>query len=142
MDVLAGRSDNAPGSPPLRAKTTRSRATNRPEYACVVDGRSAQARRFRDIAAAILIDQGGPENCTEARIQLVRRFSATCVLAEQLEARVASGEQVDVSEHALLCSTLHRLAGRIGIDRVPRDVSTPTLDDIVAEHEAQREAVE
>jgi hypothetical protein len=88
-----------------------------------VDGRSAVARRYRDITSAILVDQGGADLCSESRLQLIRRFAAAAVLAEQLEARLANGEQIDITEHAALSSTLVRLASRIGIDRVSRDVT-------------------
>jgi hypothetical protein len=59
------------------------------------------------------------------RLQLVRRFAAAAVLAEQMESRLANGEQIDIQEHALLCSTLTRLAQRIGIERRARDVTPP-----------------
>jgi antitoxin (DNA-binding transcriptional repressor) of toxin-antitoxin stability system len=59
------------------------------------------------------------------------------VLAEQLESRLANGEQIDITEHATLSSTLVRLAQRIGIDRVPRDVS-PTLSEIAREIEDEK----
>lgn len=108
--------------------TARSRVTNGMELLPGIDGRSAIARRYRDIASAILADQGGAEACSESRQQLVRRFSAAAVLAEQMEARLANGEQISVQEHALLTSSLVRLAGRIGIDRRSRNV-TPTLRD-------------
>lgn len=52
-----------------------------------------------------------------------------------MESRLANGEQVDINEHATLSSTLVRLAARIGIDRIPRDV-TPTLDEYLANKEA------
>jgi hypothetical protein len=106
----------------------RSRITNGSALLPGVDGRSAAARRFRDIAAAIVADQAGPEACSEARLQLIRRFAAAAVLAEAMEARLANGEQIDIAEHSLLSSTLVRLAQRIGINRVARNV-TPTLDD-------------
>jgi EAL domain-containing protein (putative c-di-GMP-specific phosphodiesterase class I) len=64
---------------------------------------------------------------------LVRRFAAISVLAEQAEAKLARGETIDISEHALLCSTLTRLAQRIGIDRVARDITTPSLSEYLAE---------
>jgi hypothetical protein len=54
-----------------------------------VDGRSAIARRYRDIVSAILVDQGGADQCSEARKQLIRRFAAASVLAEQMEAALA-----------------------------------------------------
>jgi hypothetical protein len=89
-----------------------------------VDGRHFIARRYRDIASAILVDQGGEEQCSESRKQLVRRFSAAACLAEQLEARLAKGEQIDITQHALLVSTMVRVANKIGIDRIPKDVET------------------
>lgn len=75
-------------------------------------------------------DQGGVDRCSETRMQLIRRFASGAVLAEELEARLARGENVDISEYALLSSTLVRLANRIGIERVARDIS-PTLSDIL-----------
>ena len=56
---------------------------------------------------------------------VVRR---ACVLAEELEGRLARGEEIDVERHALLCSTLTRLAQRIGIDRRAKNI-TPSLGD-------------
>ena len=96
-----------------------------------VDGRSAEARRFRDIVNAVLVDQGGIDRCTEARFQLIRRFAAACVMAEQMEGRLVLGEVIDIERHSLLCSTLVRIAQRIGIARVPKNV-TPTLADYLA----------
>jgi hypothetical protein len=64
------------------------------------------------------------------RKQLIRRFAAAAVLAEQLEGRLANGEQIDIQEHATLSSTLVRLAQRIGIDRVAK--SALTLDEYLA----------
>ena len=58
-------------------------------------------------------------------------FAAAAVLAEQMESRLANGEQIDIQEHALLCSTLTRLAQRIGIERRARDV-TPSLSEYLA----------
>src|SRR5262245_46450255 len=106
----------------------RSRLTNKKDLLPGVDGRTVIYRRFRDIASQVALDQGGLDVLSEARLQLVRRFAATAVLAEQLEAALANGEEIDIERHALLCSTLTRLAQRIGIDRRARNV-TPTLRD-------------
>ena len=86
------------------------------------------ARRFKDIAGAILTDQGGADQCSESRLQLVRRFAAAAVLAERMEARLANGEEINIAEHGLLCSTLVRIAQRIGINRVPKTL-VPSLHD-------------
>ena len=49
------------------------------------------------------------------------------MLAEQLESRLANGEQIDIAEHATLSSTLVRLAQRIGIDRRAKDITPDPL---------------
>lgn len=106
-----------------------------------VDGRSPVYRRYRQLVAALAADQGGADTLSAARAQLIRRFAAASVLAEQMETRLASGAPIDISEHALLCSSLVRLGQRIGIDRrVIRDV-TPSVADYVA-HISQQEAAE
>jgi hypothetical protein len=40
-----------------------------------------------------------------------------------LEARLAAGEDIDIGDHALLCSSLVRIGQRMGWERVPRDVT-------------------
>jgi hypothetical protein len=108
----------------------RTRVSNRHDILPNVDGRSLIARRYRDIANAIAIDQGGADRLSEAKLQLIRRFSAAAVLAERMEARLARGEAIDIQEHALLCSTLTRLVQRIGVNRVAKDI-TPNLQDYI-----------
>jgi hypothetical protein len=114
----------------------RSRLTNGTALLPEVDGRSAIARRLKDITSSILADQGGADQCSESRLQLVRRFAAAAVLAEQMESRLANGEQIDIQEHALLCSTLTRLAQRIGIERRARDVTPPDPLQYAREYDA------
>ena len=43
-----------------------------------------------------------------------------------MEARLAQGEAIDITEHSLLVSTAVRVAARIGIDRIPRTI-TPNV---------------
>jgi hypothetical protein len=110
------------------SRAQRSRITNSGAVLPEVDGRSAIARRYRDIASAIVGDQGGIEHCSESRQQLIRRFAAAAVIAEQLEAGLARGERINVVEHCQLASTMVRIAHRIGVDRVPKDI----VEDAVA----------
>lgn len=114
-----------------RRKHGRSRVSNGRDLLPGIDGRSPTARRYRDITAAILVDQGGEDRCSESRKHLIRRFAAAAVLAERLEARLVSGADIDIQEHATLSSTLVRLAQRIGIERVPRDIDGVTLGDLL-----------
>lgn len=113
----------------------RSRVTNGQEILPGIDGRSPMARRYREIAAALITDMGGFDRCTEARLQLIRRFSAACVMAEAMEATLVNSQRIDINEHSLLSSTLVRLAQRIGINRIPKNV-TPYLHDYLEQRAA------
>jgi hypothetical protein len=104
----------------------RTRISNGRDVLPDVDGRSVVARRYRDIIGAVVSDQGGAEHLSEARLQLIRRFSAASVLAEQMEARLARGEQINIQEYSLLVSTIVRVTQRIGMERRARNV-TPSL---------------
>jgi hypothetical protein len=116
------------GGIPGQKNYGRDKLTNGTQTLPETDGRLRIAKRFRGIVNAVLADQGGADMCSESRRQLIRRFSAACVLAEDLEGRLARGEEIDVERHALLCSTLTRLAQRIGIDRRAKNI-TPSLGD-------------
>ena len=123
-----------------RKAHARSAVSNGKEILPGVDGRSIVARRFRDIVSAIAVDQGGADRMSEARMQLVRRFAAAAVIAETIEAALANGEEINIQEHALLSSTLTRLASKIGIDRRTRNI-TPSLREYLTMKD-QEDAVE
>ena len=132
----AGNSSADRAAAVRRPSKQRSRLSNGTKLLPDIDGRSAMARRFKDIADAILTDQGGIDQCSESRLQLVRRFAAAAVLAEQMESRIANGEAIDIAEHAQLCSTLVRIAQRIGLNRRLKNV-TPHLADYLDATEAE-----
>jgi hypothetical protein len=113
----------------------RSRLSNGRDLLPDVDGRSVVARRYRDIIGAVISDQGGSEHLSEVRLQLIRRFSGASVLAEQMEARVALGEQIDMREYSLLVSTIVRVAQRLGLERRPRNV-IPSLGQYLSNKQA------
>lgn len=116
----------------------RSRVSNGSKTLPETDGRLRISRRFRDIANFILVDQGGIDACSESRKQLIRRFAAAAVLAEQMEAKLCRGEEIDIVVHAQLCSVLARLASRIGLERIPKDILS--IDQYLVT--PQREAAE
>jgi hypothetical protein len=108
-----------------RPTTHRSRISNGADLLPNTDGRSAMVRRFRDVTSQIIADQGGIDRCAESRLQLIRRFATASCIAEEMEAALVRGEKIDIAQHALLCSTLHRLAGRIGINRRAKPILSP-----------------
>ena len=84
---------------------------------------------------------GGLDRCSEIRVHLIRRFAALACMAEQLEAALARGETIDLQDHALIASTMVRLATRIGIDRRAKNI-VPDLKDYIEGRAAPMEAGE
>ena len=144
MDKLVPRKITDRRTPEERKKHGRSAITNGKDLLEGVDGRCLLARRYRDVANAIIVDQGGLDRLSETRVQLIRRFAAAACLAEQLEARLVRGDQIDIQEHSLLVSTMVRVAQRLGVDRRAKNI-TPTLGDYLLSSKAsdmEAEAVE
>ena len=113
-----------------RKPTARSRVTNGRDWLSGIDQRSSIARRYRDLMAEAIADAGGVSECSQARLQLIRRLAALSVQLEQLEAKLADGADIDIAEYTSLTSTLVRVVSRLGINRVARDIG-PTLSDII-----------
>jgi hypothetical protein len=95
-----------------------------------IDARSAPARRYRDICAAIAIDLGGLETLSEAQVQLVRSAAGLVVLRERLDAMALNDERVDTAEYTRISNALRRVLATIGLTRVPKDV-VPDLRDYI-----------
>ena len=102
--------------------------TNHKDLLPGLDGRSATARRFRDLVNAFVADMGGLDRCSEIRLGLVRRLAATTVQAEMLEARMVNGEEIDIATLCTLASTTVRLSQRLGLERRAKPV-LPTVKD-------------
>ena len=119
------------GAESLRSVAFRSKPALDPTAFMVgVDGRSAVARRFRDVVGAIAEDLGGVDAITEGELQLVRRAAFMCVQTEIMEAEVANGSTLDAENYVRFVNALNRTPASIGLKRRPRDV-TPDLHDYV-----------
>lgn len=118
------------------SKTCRSRVANGSSLwldNSGIDGRSREARRFRDILAQVLCDLGGADRLSEGERQLARRVSMLSMECEVMELRVVAGEAFDAEKYGMLTDRLGRALQRLGLHRVAKDV-TPSLADIVARH--------
>ena len=96
-----------------------------------LDGRTAAARRFEETAKEIAADMGGEEHLSAIERHLVEAFAGVSIHLGHLHAKLLQGEQINMLEHATAVSTMARIASRIGVKRVPRDV-TPTLSQYLA----------
>jgi hypothetical protein len=65
--------------------------TNHKDLLPGLDGRSATARRFRDLVNAFVADMGGLDHCSEIKLGLVRRLAATATVAGIEPVTIMSG---------------------------------------------------
>ena len=82
--------------------TVRSKVTNGTCLLPNVDGRSANARRFRDLVRAFEVEIGG--NLSELERGLVRQAAVLSLKTEQMQESIVNGKDVD-------SDTLIRLSG-------------------------------
>ncbi len=95
-----------------RPLTARSRVTNGRRTLEGVDGRSASARRFRDLLESFSAEYGGVGSLNETTRALIRQAASLTIRAEQLQAAIVRGEPVDPDELIRLTNTARRtLAG-------------------------------
>jgi hypothetical protein len=103
--------------------STRSKAANG-KLLPMTDGRSATARRFKDLVEDIAADLGGKDHLSEGQRQLIRRAAMLSAESERMEALAARGEaEFDIDLYGMICDRLGRLFGRLGLERVARPVN-------------------
>jgi hypothetical protein len=110
----------------------RSAVTNGKRLHVVAPGDTRWARRFRDVLAEIVSDLGGAGTLSEGQRQLARRATTLSIMAERLEGEAAAGGEIDLDLYGQLSDRLGRCFQRLGLERVPRDV-TPSLGDLLRE---------
>ena len=100
-----------------------------------LDRRTAAYRRTVDLIEQIETDAGGHDRLSTGERQIIQRIALTCALAEHLEARWLSGEEIDPVLYCTLANAQKRLLESVGLRRVPRDV-TPSLTDYLRSRDA------
>ncbi len=118
--------------------TTRSAVTNGSRlFVEGLDGRSALARRYRDLVAEFTSDIGGDPS--EAQKQLIRRAASLSTWCEAQEVHLANGEDVDIGPLTTAANSLRRILQDIGFERRPRDI-TPDLHTYISNNYGKRDA--
>jgi hypothetical protein len=100
-----------------------------------LDRRTAAYRRTVDLIEAIEHDAGGHDRLSTGERQIIQRIALTCTIAEHLEARWLSGEDIDPALYCTLANAQKRLLETVGLRRVPRDV-TPSLAEYLRSRDA------
>jgi hypothetical protein len=98
---------------------------NRPKYQIPsrvhLDGRTAAAKEFDRIYAAVSTDLGN--DLTAVEKALVEGFVGATVVLQSLNTQLALGQEIDLAEHSAVCSSMVRIAAKIGLSRRSRIVS-------------------
>lgn len=104
----------------------RSRLTNGLHALPGVDGRSVDARRYRDLAMAFADEMGGAAKLTDAEQALVRQAAFLTMQAEKLQGAAVRGEHVDLEQMTRLSNSATRALTRLGIKRAARAAQPPS----------------
>jgi hypothetical protein len=92
-----------------------------------LDARTTAARAFDAIARGIATDLGGESQLSTVQKHLIEAFAGIAIHVNDLNARLLLGQEIDIGEHSQVVTTLVRVASRIGLKRVAKQI--PELDD-------------
>jgi hypothetical protein len=81
----------------------------RPVVVAKVDGRTREARRYRDLFKAFADEAGGVETLSASAQQLIRRLAQVSIELELQESQRASGQAIDPVAFVTLVNSQRRL---------------------------------
>ena len=136
--LLDGHSDTPRNDIGARPAANRSRVTNGKMIAGV-DGRSAEARRYRDLCFSFADDAGGAASLTEGQRSLVRQCAMLAVQGEKHQAAMIRGEDVNVEQQTRVANSLSRSLSRLGIRK--RATAKLSVPEYLAQRDARRAQV-
>jgi hypothetical protein len=122
-----------------RSSRLRSRVTNGSKLVVGLDGRSAEARRYRDLVIGYADDLGGADRITEAQRALIGQVATLQIQSERVQAAVLRGEQVNLEQLTRLANASTRILSRLGLKRERSD-ATPDLAAYLAANHAEPSA--
>ena len=125
----------APGRSRKLHRATKPQLLNRAQ----LDGRTNAAKTFDAIARAIALDLGGEAALSTVQKHLVEAFAGVAITVNDMNARMALGQEVDVLQQSQAISTLVRLASRIGVRRIAKDVTRPNVSEYLEHRAKQRD---
>jgi hypothetical protein len=96
-----------------RPVNNRAKVSNGTRILAGIDGRSAEARRYRDVAQSLADDLGGAAKLSEAERALVRQAAASIVASEKFQAAIIRGDDVDLEQTTRLANATTRLLNQL-----------------------------
>jgi hypothetical protein len=95
-----------------------------------LDGRTNAAKLYDRLVLNIQNDLGGADACSTVENTLIEAFAGAAVSVSDLNTRLLAGQAVSLVDLATAISSLVRVASRIGLKRIARDITPLTLQDI------------
>jgi hypothetical protein len=95
-----------------------------------LDGRTRARKQFDSIASAIALDMGGEAQLSTIQRHLIEAFAGCAVNLHHMNACLLLGQEVDVANHAQACSSLVRIASRLPLGRIAKQV--PSMQEYLA----------
>jgi len=109
-----------------------------------IDKASGAARFFDKMVRDIEADYGGRREISRIASELIGAFAGSATALRYMNAQIMLGESIselDLGAYATLASTMLRIGSRLGLRRIPRDVTNQTLAEILrqgADEEAEQ----
>jgi len=107
-----------------------------------LDKRTNAYKIFDRLVASIEQDLGGRDQLSNIKLSLIEAFAGAYIVVNNLNTRLLLGQQIDLGQHARAVSAMVRVASRLSIERVARDVSPPSVEAYIAHINAQRESAD
>ena len=79
-------------------------------------------------------DLGGRDRLSTIERALVEAFAGAAITLQNLNTRLALGQEIDLSQHAQACSAMVRVASRLGLQRRAKDVGLLDPLEYAREH--------
>jgi hypothetical protein len=119
-----------PSGTPAKPTRRRSKRATRPQLLTrdQLDGRTNAAKVFDRLVAAIFADMGGIDQLSTIEVALIEAFAGAAVTLNNLNTRLALGQEIDLSQHAQAVSAMVRVASRLGIARRAREILPDPLE--------------
>jgi hypothetical protein len=125
--------------PPATCATTRSAVTNGKRLHSHVDGRTSEARRFRDLIAAFEAEIPGQLGAIEKG--LVRSAAGLQLQAEAMQAAIVRGDpNIDPDTLIRLTGAARRILQAISAKAAARKPAQPSLAEHLARRAAEKRA--
>ena len=114
-----------------------------PRDLVAIDKASGAAKFFDKMVRDIEADCGGRRELSRVTSELIGAFAGSATALRYMNAQIMLGESIselDLGAYATLASTMLRIGSRLGLRRIPRDVTNQSLTEILQQGAEVEEA--